>query len=266
MNHIPDQAPSTNGQATHAISQATPKVDEQYWFDFSKTFIDSSISRRDNAANALQKLVIWLWGIYTASAAVGFALSGKQLEFWPTLIIALASGALILVYWGTVWVQVPKIVAFEPRSPDDIRRVHSEIIRTRNTRLTLTLIMSVIAAIMVSVAIVVASFSKPPPSVLLSYQALLWKENGGSIVSVTAKLGTAKIAELTVKPIFNKDTMKKPTIVQNLIPAEGGLIQTSIRFEENIPKASIQLSWQEEGGTNVQLIRIVEMEKQTKPK
>ena len=119
-----------------------PKVGDQYWFDYSKKLVDQSQEKSEQAAAKLQNLVIWLWGIYTTFATVGFALSGKNFNFWTTFIIASASATLILVYWGTVWVQMPVLISFDPRSPTDIRNVHHITIHKKRIRLIVTLVIS----------------------------------------------------------------------------------------------------------------------------
>ena len=86
-----------------------PKVDDQFWFDLSEKLVVAAADRRDQAALKIQNLVVWLWGIYTASASIGFALSAKDLSFWPTFTIASASAALVGVYWATVWVATPTL-------------------------------------------------------------------------------------------------------------------------------------------------------------
>ena len=80
-----------------------PKITDAYWFNWSKEHLDSSLERRDMALGTLQKLVIWLWGIYTTFAAVGFALSEKALDPLTTAAIGMASVLLIAVYWASVW-------------------------------------------------------------------------------------------------------------------------------------------------------------------
>jgi hypothetical protein len=138
-----------------------PAVDDAHWFAFSKTFVDSAIARRDAAAETLQKLVLWLWGVYTASATVGFALSGKELSLGSTAVIASASVALILLYWATAWIQLPPLTQFDPRSPDDIRDAYNRVVLVKSRRLAFATALSLVAAAMVSVALVVASTAKP---------------------------------------------------------------------------------------------------------
>jgi len=234
-----------------------PTIDDRYWFEFSRSLLDSAITRRENAADALQKLVIWLWGIYTASAAVGFALSGKQLELWPTLAIALPSGLLVLVYWGTIWVQMPKVVAFDPRSPTEIEQAFSEILTSKSRRLAFTLFLSVVAAIMVSIGLVVASVSKSPQPALSDFYAVLGEDQNGSIVSVTANAGKTSITELSVTPVSKDNSEQSESIVMRLVPTDEGLIQTSMRLNVKVEAVRVQLTWEDETGLVVQLSKVV---------
>ena len=64
-----------------------PKIDDRFWFDYSVGLINKGPDSRDQAAGKLQNLVIWLWGIYTSAAAIGFALSGKDLSIEATLTV-----------------------------------------------------------------------------------------------------------------------------------------------------------------------------------
>jgi hypothetical protein len=202
----------------------------------------------------LQKLVVWLWGIYTAGAAVGFALSGKELEFWPTFVIAIPSGLLILVYWGTVWVQMPKLVAFDPRSPTEIEQAYSDILLTKNRRLGLTLLLSVVTAVMVSVGLVVASVDESADSDAPSLQAALRRVNGESIASVTAHVGKAPRADLRFEPLPGSDGVRD-SILMTVIPTEDGLIQTSTRLNAAADAVRVRLSWEAGDGVRMQASR-----------
>jgi len=226
-----------------AASQASPKLDDQYWFNYSETVITGSQKRREDAATAIQKLVVWLWGIYTASTAIGFALSGKELMFWPTLMIAAASGALILVYWGTVWVLVPVEIEFDPRSPTEIRNAYSEMIKTKSRRLNITLLLSVVAAVMVSVALVLASVSKPMDDGDTQLKADIYNQQGQSTVAITARIADAKKVEITVSKLA--DDKKSTDIQRIIIPDKSGLLQTSLSWPgETIQSCEVLLKWQ----------------------
>jgi len=246
-----------------ASSKPTPTVNDSYWFDYSKKFVDGSVERRDKAADALQKLVVWLWGIYTASAAVGFGLAGKELDFWSTILIATASGLLILVYWGTVWVQVPMTYGFDPRSPTEIENTHSRIVLSKSRRLAFTLFMSVVAAVFVSIAIVVASVSKSQKPTHTDLRAALSPDGAEQVLSLTAQVGDTPAAKLDVTALSKAGAELEKTSLR-LIPTEVGLIQTSVRLNSNPEKARVKLTWSQKNGVEVQLAKLVARTEQTK--
>ncbi len=235
----------------------TPSVDHAYWFEYSKNLLDAAQNKREAAAAAIQKLVVWLWGIYTASAAIGFALSGKELSFWPAIIIAAASGALIIVYWGTVWVQVPITVNFDPRSPTEIKEAYNKTVKEKSFRLSITLLGSVIAAIMVSLALIVASVSKPLNQDYSNISAKVAKLGGKQILSVTAWVGETDEAVVTATPLLAGD--KKGEVVQSLIlPSKQGLLQTSMVIpEKSAPHILLELNWTSKSGTEIRISKSI---------
>lgn len=246
-----------------ASSKPTPTVNDSYWFDYSKKFVDGAVERRDKAAEVLQKLVLWLWGIYTASAAIGFGLAGKELDFWPTILIAAASGLLILVYWCTVWVQIPKAYGFDPRSPTEIEETHSRIVLSKSRRLTFTLFMSVVAAVFVSIAIVVASVSKSQKPAQTDLRAALSLDGVEQVLSLTAQVGDTPAAKLDVTALSKAGAELEKTSLR-LMPTEAGLIQTSVRLKSNLEKAQVKLTWSQKSGVEVQLAKVVARTEQTK--
>lgn len=133
-----------------------PAIDDEYWFAWSKELVDSAFTRRDAALDRLQKLILWLWAIYTTFAATGFALADKELDTATALTVGSASVVLILVYWSCVWAQMPIPVDFDPRSPTEIRAAHHALVKKKDRRMVVTVVLSLIAAALVAVALLVA--------------------------------------------------------------------------------------------------------------
>jgi hypothetical protein len=230
-----------------------PLIDHAYWFDYSKKMIDGAQNKREAAAASIQKLVVWLWGIYTASAAIGFTLSGKELSFWPAILIAAASGALIIVYWGTVWVQVPITIAFDPRSPTEIESAYSKAVKTKSFRLSMTLFGSVIAAIMVSLALMVASVVKPVKQDYSNIITDVEEYNGRQILSVTAWVGETDKVVVTATPLL-PDNKKGESAQAYILPSKEGLVQTSMPIPANSYKTILlELQWTSKSGTEIKI-------------
>jgi hypothetical protein len=230
-----------------------PQVDDAYWFDFSKKVVDTAITRRDEAAGNLQKLVLWLWGIYTSSATIGFALSGKELSFGYTLIIASASILLIFVYWCTVWIQLPSLVKFDVRSPDDIKEAYNTMVITRNKKMVFTVFLSIIATVMVSVGLMVASISKPEKT-QASMEALLLVGQNENIVSFSGALPNASSATIVIEPISSDVADKASPITMKLVPLQG-IIQSSTKIDKRYKSALVRFIWMDGKATEYQIAK-----------
>lgn len=234
-----------------------PKIDDLYWFNYSEKIVNNAVENQDKAAGKLQNLALWFWGIYTAYAAVGFVLSKKQLEFWTTFWIAAASASLIAVYWSTVWVQMPILVAFDPRSPTDIKQAYTSTVEAKSFRLKVTLLLSVLAAIMVSLSLIISSVAKEPKETKLAFGAsILSTKDARRMLAVTGTVGDARTVTVSVKPISSK---RQPSESRNYVfmPAEKGLLQTSILLEPDARMVEVTLEWRDSKGMSIQLSREV---------
>lgn len=235
---------------------AGPKIDEEYWFTFSETLIGKAQDRQEQAAEKLQNLVLWLWGIYTASAAVGFALAKKDIPLWPTLLIAAASASLIAVYWGTVWVRVPLLVEFDPRSPTEIEHAYAELIYARNRRLQITLVLSVVAAVAVTVSLVIASTIKEsqPPGLTAS----IVSSRGNDAVAATARVGKTKEVRVDVRDQDGNSVTEGAGVY---LPTDEGLLQVSLPIKGMHSDIVVVVEWEEATGTKWQLLRKLSLDR-----
>lgn len=238
-----------------------PQVDDAFWFDYSKKLIENAIERRDQAAAKLQKLVLWLWGIYTGSAAIGFSLSEKDLSLGVTLLVASASASLIAVYWGTFWVQMPiRTDSFDPRSPDEISSAYLSSLEKKDSRLKLTLVLSIIAAVMVSVSLLATSVSDKV-SQTTSLSALLKKSGNSRLIALSATGISAESVHVTVHSVPENGS-RKLLVNAVSIPTNNGILQTSLSYQEPVDIVDINLEWKQKDGLNMRINRRIEV-KQT---
>lgn len=231
-----------------------PKIDDQFWFDYSEKLINTSHSNTDEAAKKLQNLVLWLWGIYTTYAAVGSSLQESSYPWFVTLLISLASVSLIVVYWGTSWVQMPVKTIFDTRSPDDIKDAYVTITNSKNRRFTITLYLSFLAAFMVSLALVLMSMNAKEKINNYEFIASTEKVNNIKVVSITAYV--PNIEKVNLKVLDNNKT-----IIEDLkiIPTKDGIVQTNIPIKQSSNYTAI-IEWHNKG-TNIQLSKKINDEK-----
>lgn len=231
-----------------------PKLDDQYWFDFSENLTKNAVTKRDEAAGKLQNLAIWLWGIYTASAAVGFTLSGKSLSILPTILIAAASAGLIAVYWSTIWVQMPDLIEFDPRSPAEIKQAYSMLVTSKHRRLKFSLVLSVIAAVMVSLALLLASVPQKQTG-LPDFDAAITGVDKQRSLALTGSIPKATDVTVSIQPVGGE---KVTAIQQRTFKlADQGLLQVSIPLETGATAVKVTIEWNTPNNMNVQLSKVV---------
>ncbi len=138
-----------------------PVLDDAYWFAYSKDIVEKAVASRNEQAARFQTFIVWLWGIYTASAAVSLTLGKENLPLYAKVFIALPSLILILAYWSAVQAQTPPYVRFDPRSPTEIMAAYDEQVRQKENLLWWARAWSFVAAFLIGAALVLASLTKP---------------------------------------------------------------------------------------------------------
>jgi hypothetical protein len=232
-----------------------PPLDDKYWFDFSKEMVQNSSSIPNEAAAKLQSLIVWLWGIYTASATVGISLSKTSYPLPIILLIASPSAALILAYWLAVWAQMPIHPEFCPVIPATIREAYEKSVKTKERRLAGALAISLLAALLVSGALIGSSISKQvsPPDFMVS----LYEDKNQKSFAITGHFSenTEIVLQITPLPPSGEPAKK----FQYLTPSSGD-IQTSIALVSTANKYEVAAEWKEKDGLVRSLKRIVVLE------
>jgi hypothetical protein len=228
------------------LADPAPKIDDAYWFSMSEDLVNKSMSRHEEAAGKLQNLVLWLWGIYTTYAALGATLAGKSIALWAILLIALASAALIFVYWGTVWVQAPVQVSFDPRSPDDISYAFGRILETKQKRFAVTMAGSVVAAFLVAVALMLTSTVKEDKHATPSLSATIVDVTGGRQLAIAATVDKGSQALLRIEPVPHSQAVPKSE--HAVLATEGGFVQANVPLDRAVKMARVTIEWKDRNG------------------
>jgi hypothetical protein len=238
---------------TDPAPQPVPKVNDAYWFALSEDLVTKSLGSHEAAALKIQNLVLWLWGIYTTYAGLGAALAGKALPIWALILIALASAALIAVYWGTVWVQAPVAAEFEPRSPDDISCAFGEILSIRQRRFAITMAGSVAAAFLVTIAIVIASTVREDKSASPQLTAVVVDSKGSRELAILATVEKSSTARLRVDQVAGAKA--GPSTERSVLATEAGVVQASVALEKGVTAVRVSVEWQGRDGSTWSLNR-----------
>lgn len=138
---------------------AGPTLNASYWFKVSQQLVENASTKRVESAKAVQTMIGWFWGVYSAGAIIGMSLSDKSFSLLVVLLVASPIPILLIAYWLAIWAQVPISVEFDHRVPKDIKNSYDASVEARSQRLRLALGTSFIAALFVAFALVVGSIS-----------------------------------------------------------------------------------------------------------
>lgn len=123
----------------------TPKINDQYWFDISERLVTSARETRDIAAQKLQTFAGWAWSAFIAATAFGTGVGKTGLAEWQAIFIAITGGLLVALYWAAGWAQMPDVLQFDPRSPDEIKAAYQQDIQRRGFRLRIAMFIGAVA-------------------------------------------------------------------------------------------------------------------------
>ena len=220
----------------------TPQINDQFWFDLSKEWVQQSASNLDGATAKIQTMVGWLWGVYTAGATVGIALSKLSYPWWVNILIALPSVVLIAAYCLAVKAQMPIKGALAANTPLKIKMTYKEIVTSKYNRLRCSLGLSVAAAVLVAAALISASFSHQ--AITPNFQAYLHTQDGRDTIALSGHfLADTYILVKIASPEEADGVLKELPYVTS----STGELQTNIALDSSAEEYNVTIEWKEDG-------------------
>lgn len=234
---------------------AGPTIDDDFWFALSKEMVEGMGKSVVEAAGKVQTFSIWAWGIYTAAAAAGFALAAKGLTVWQSVWISAPSVALVLVYWLSVWTQLPiRVGDFDPRSPDQIREAYSTGARKRSWRLVITSGVSLVAAALVGIGLTMAALAREAKEPEL--RAEVRKIDGRTYISILARTAPSSRGTYRVLWIGKASAISSSAAEGSFLTDESGRVQLSVPVSSAADGGfEIAMDWIEDAGLGHRLLR-----------
>ena len=144
-------------------------VDDIYWLAYSKKTIENTIVSINDAASKLEKMILWFWGIYTASFTIGITINLISAPFPVLILLASPIVSLILTYWLCNWAQLPVISMFSPQIPEEIKHSFNRAARIKNRRLKVTLLSTFFSALLLSLALFSLAFVKKKENLQVNF-------------------------------------------------------------------------------------------------
>lgn len=187
-------------------------LNDEYWLAYAKKSTENSLTARNEGAAKLEKMVLWFWGLYTASFTIGVSINAIDAPVGVLAFLALPIVTLIATYWLCIWTQMPVTSQFDPRIPHEIMSGYNTAVREKTIRFNLSLIGTVISSLSLAGALFALAFVDKKES-----------------ISVKASFNTKK------DRIIISGTLPKNATVITTVDTGGGSSRKSV-FYSNIHK------------------------------
>ena len=141
-----------------------PTISDSYWFDVSKDLVDKAPDRINTSAASFEKLILWLWGIYTPVIGLGTTsltiFSKVDYSKLTISLLVIPSFFLLIAYWMATKAQSSFLMEFEPRSPDSIRDAFMFSLKEKGKYYKYSQLLALVSCAFIPMAILLSNISK----------------------------------------------------------------------------------------------------------
>jgi hypothetical protein len=160
---------------------------------------------------------------------------------------------------------MPILVEFDPRSPTEISDAHKLTVATLNFRIRITVFLSLLAAILVSLSVILSSVSKSETAAQHDLNARVFTLKDERVLSITSQTDHVDSVLVRLKSTRSDSTLVSERLVV-LTPTESGFIQSGITLNASeilSHNITVELEWISSNNTLISLSKTVEISKHT---
>jgi hypothetical protein len=216
-------------------------VDDEYWLKYAKTSIESSITSRNQGAAKLETMVLWFWGLYTASFTIGVSIN--LIEASVPVLILLASPVVLLIfsYWFCVLAQLPVNAEFDANIPFEIKEAYNSGLKVKNTRFKIALASTFVSALLLGTALFSLSFvhKKDHYAITASFS------DKKDVIIISGTLPKNTIVKTTIDSVANSKS-KKTFYVNSFKVQENGILNINVPADSTMKDLLISTVWKED--------------------
>jgi hypothetical protein len=241
------------------MKMAQPTIDDQFWFDYSKIEVNSSVSKIVDASKNLQTFILWLWSVYTVVAGAGTVIL-KAYSRGTIFLLVTPSAIMIVAYFLTFYAQMPTRLESDVRMPRDIERNYSKNLIRMGRRLNWAIIFSALSILSVTICLYIASeFNSASRDFNINVHAQ--KTTEGTRFYIDGNLPRGQEIQLKIQPILGNGILGKPvsfpiTLAPEQRTVEVDTLQTSFASRRYLATAE----WRQQDGLTEIIERQVSMD------
>lgn len=138
-----------------------PLINDAYWFQVAKNLVDDSYNQINRSAERFEKLILWLWGIYTPLVGLGASgvhlLSRVNYNLFSIILLVVPSIVLLFAYWFTTKASSSVLMKIKDhRSPEMIKEAFNDSLKKKGFDYLIAQILAGIACALIPIALLVS--------------------------------------------------------------------------------------------------------------
>ena len=230
------------------MSAPKPKIDDQFWFDYSGGMVKDSIDRLDKGIESVNKFTVSLLGVYTASSI--FTVEYKELREWYWIMLFSLPYVVVLVArWWAASSTTARAVEFDPRMPADIQKSYEDVHDFKVRRLNWMIRVSAVATLLVGVTLILGfalgnqRLAQKEALANTNQEPYMLVERVEDQLLVTGQFPPEKPVALTIVYHLKDDTLSS-TETHRLIGKQGLLFYEEVWKNEALG-AEVKVEWPE---------------------
>lgn len=228
-----------------------PTINDGFWYDIGKDLVSGLPEKINISAEKFEKLILWLWGIYTPLIGIGAGGLTLLQQNLPSMMVMflliLPCIVLLFSYWLVVRAQTSVFVSFDPRSPTEIENKYSWIVYEKGKYFSLSRWVTLVACTLIPIAMLSHYFDRKQSSIAKPELIVTQKEKETDKIRIMI-LGSYTLHNpqdgIKLRVIADNRNLNIPN--QLFLPPDNGSIREEIiTIPETVRVIKVSVEWSE---------------------
>lgn len=239
------------------------ELDEAYWYSVAKDIVTGSLERLEKSIDNFERLVLWLWVIYTPIIGIGAgtvsSYSSKQLSSTVLFFLMLPCITMLVSYWFTTKAKSVTFVEFNHEVVDNIKAAYKNIIDVKNFYFKWSQLFILLSFLSFPISLWIYHLPEQKPiEIVYNFTPKL----------TTIESHSSNVYRLTISGLFPKSSdvtiyldihpMKRPESY-TYQTTDQGILQTyvDLSLEQNDKPIKVTVEWKENDEQRKSIVKVV---------
>lgn len=237
-----------------------PQVHDGFWYEKSKQFIEDSDKKTIASAEKLEKLILWLWGIYTSIIGLGAgglsAFAKIEIHWIAIFIFLLPSILLLWAYWFVTMSMSIVPSNFDPRDVVGIKKAYKDATIEKTKRYNCAKYTTLFACGLIPILIFSTAVLNSYKVDFQAHKSSIPSKPEKTIISINGDFPSSKEFSIFIYNLKDMSIVYPPVKYSTVQKAK---LQTSVEVDTNKINGDlgVAIEWEEDVFTRKTVVKVV---------